>query len=649
LQPLILTHNFRSDAKIVEWNNQVFKCLFPEQEDIEKGAVKFNASTVVHTSYATDEENLNTAINIKGFISHKLLPSPQTQYVIDTINFLQQHYPQESIAILVRSRTHLRYIMQAVKKAKLSFNAVDIDPLGSKQIILDLLSLTCALLNPADRIAWLSILRAPWCGLKLADLHRIAQAPHQTILEQLNCPTLQISLSDDAKQRVARILPILKLNFHQRFRKHLRLWIEETWLALGGPACLENEAAITDVKAYFALLDQFSAHPATLNVDDLKKDVQTLFAPANHHKTLLNIMTIHSAKGLEFDTVILPHLERKTPHDAKQLLLWMDRIEEDRTSLILAPINPMGTPEDTIYQYINYQEQLKAAHEINRLLYVATTRAKKRLYLSFETILKENSAIPADPNHFQIEAGSFLQKLWPIFSSNLSSYLYNMKEINSTAPAVPIKPTKYLYRLASDWQNPIIFDFPQASLHRQAAGFKLAHDTAKLTGTVIHLVLQHLANLGSQWWISQNIETQIAYLQKLFKKMGLSTSDNQVAIHLSLQAIENCLNDPRGQWILHTHQDARSELAISMQANERLIIDRTFIENNIRWIIDYKTVTFTQTDLTLFLNTEKEKYLTKMQQYANAFHHLAPSPIRVGLYFPAIPAWIEWSPAVTGT
>src|SRR6185369_9445932 len=80
----------------------------------------------------------------------------------------------ETTAILVRSREHLSAIVAQLRRAGLRFRAIEIERLAERQIVQDLLALTRALLHPAQRTAWLAILRAPWCGLRLADLHVLA-------------------------------------------------------------------------------------------------------------------------------------------------------------------------------------------------------------------------------------------------------------------------------------------------------------------------------------------------------------------------------------------------------------------------------------------------------------------------------------------
>ncbi|HVB48850.1 MAG TPA: hypothetical protein VNF69_10715 [Burkholderiales bacterium] len=80
---------------------------------------------------------------------------------------------QGKCAVLVRNRSALEEIVPALKAAGLRFRAIEIERLGEKQVVQDLYALTRALNHLAERIAWLAVLRASWCGLSLADLSRL--------------------------------------------------------------------------------------------------------------------------------------------------------------------------------------------------------------------------------------------------------------------------------------------------------------------------------------------------------------------------------------------------------------------------------------------------------------------------------------------
>src|SRR4029078_10469412 len=143
------------------------------------------------------------------------------------IQQLKKTQPHETIAILVRSRSHLADIIPALKNAHLAYRAIDIDPLNTRPVIQDLLALTRALLHPADRVAWLSVLRAPWCGLTLNDLDSLASGNRAVWIWDLVDQAAGVSgLSMDGQTRLLRLRERLRPCFAQRRREPLRRWVE---------------------------------------------------------------------------------------------------------------------------------------------------------------------------------------------------------------------------------------------------------------------------------------------------------------------------------------------------------------------------------------------------------------------------------------
>jgi hypothetical protein len=163
--------------------------------------------------------------------------------------------------------------------------------------------------------------------------------------------------------------------------------------------------------------------------------------------------------------------------------------------------------------------------------------------------------------------------------------------------------------------------------------------------------MQHLAQDQGQRWQAMSAAQQFAYLQIQLKQIGMQKADIETASQLIVNAVSQMLADERGQWILSPHQEARSEFPISAHIDgnvENVIIDRTFVDHQgVRWIIDYKTATLTSHDLNAFLDHEQDKYLKKMTAYCQAMQLLDNRPIQLGLYFPALPAWRQWTPDMT--
>lgn len=630
LKPLTLSVNFRSTTALIDWVNNHFNQIMPKEDHLADGAVAFTAS-VAPTAPKAQEPR---AVHVHAFTDTR--PEVQAATLIRLVEEELKQHPQQSIAVLVRSRAHLTAIIPAFKKAQLAFQAIEIDPLVSSPFIQDLLALTRALLYPNDRVAWLSLLRAPWCGLSLADLLLVAgadaKAPLWLRLQEQTCLS---SLSTEGQKRLERLVPILQMALRERQRQPLHEWVETTWSLLGGPASLEETSALDDVKTFFALLKtlEHSGPYRSLQWQSLQASLKKLYAQSNT-SSQIQIMTIHNAKGLEFDTVIIPHLERGTKASEKPLLTWLERpLLHDHTALLLAPLHAVDEDMDNTYLYIRRQEKLKIKYENSRLLYVAATRAKQKLHLL--TAVKKNAQeeliLPVD--------NSLLRSLWPAVQHTLTP---------SALPALSTQQhskSPQLRRLVMHWQNPYALTLVERPLHNKIQGFHLQNDNALILGITIHRILQELAQSGLEWWQQHSPKQQEAYIYRLLRQQGILSADlKDYALKVN-KAIANTLADTIGRWILE-QKDAQAELALTAMIDHQpqmLIIDRTFVDqNNIRWIIDYKTSTpASGQTLKDFLNQEKEKYFPQLLTYYQAVQQIDSRKICLGLYFPLIPYWLS--------
>ena len=73
------------------------------------------------------------------------------------------------------------------------------------------------------------------------------------------------------------------------------------------------------------------------------------------------------------------------------------------------------------------------------------------------------------------------------------------------------------------------------------------------------------------------------------------------------------------------------------------MIDRTFVVDGERWIVDYKTSTHEGGDVEAFLDNEVRRYREQLEGYAELMRRIDPRPIMLCLYFPLLQERREWS------
>ncbi|MGH8120489.1 MAG: 3'-5' exonuclease, partial [Gammaproteobacteria bacterium] len=306
----------------------------------------------------------------------------EADMVLQLIRKTREEKPEGKIAVLVRNRKHLADILPVLNEAGIPFRAVEIEGLGQRPAIRDLMALTLALHHCADRIAWLACLRAPWCGLRLSDLLVLAGGDKtRTIWECLQDEIILQNLSREGRRCLEKPRAVLAGYFSGQRRRSLRRSVESVWISLGGPATIANETDLENANTYLDLLDQFDRGGALRDRERFIEGVEKLFAAPAATDDRLQIMTMHKAKGLEFDTVILPGLDRGSRAEEIQLLLWTEHPHGQHQDLLLAPVKEAGEEKSPVYEFVKRLEKEKQQYELGRLLYVACTRAERKLYL----------------------------------------------------------------------------------------------------------------------------------------------------------------------------------------------------------------------------------------------------------------------------
>ncbi|HEY3698316.1 MAG TPA: UvrD-helicase domain-containing protein, partial [Spongiibacteraceae bacterium] len=434
-----LSVNFRSTPTVVNWINRVFEQAFPALEHVARGAVPYENSTAFNDDAPFSE------VAIYG-VRNDPQRTAEAQRCVELVQQALQRDANGSVAILVRSRPHLYAIVPALQRAGILFRATDIDPLAQRAHVQDALILLKALLNPADRIAWLALLRAPLIGLDHRDLHLVAAGAdgggvRTAVLTRLRDHAVRAQLSAVAARRIDYASSVIEQALRQRARKPLRSWLEGIWIALGGELLTRTNNAAEDMQALFDLLEQCGEEFAMY---ELEQRLQNLYARAdNDSDARVVLMTIHKSKGLEFDTVIVPALDAGARSDDKPLLRWSEYLAADGAlGIALAAKSAMGGADDTIYRWLEFEHKQQKRLEDTRLLYVAATRAIKRLYLLFRTNDAQEFKTPS--------SHSLLNRIWDAVQAEV---IWS----DALAPALvyeEIDDAAILLRIPAHWRLP---------------------------------------------------------------------------------------------------------------------------------------------------------------------------------------------------
>ena len=641
LTPLRLLRNFRSTPALIGWTNETFGRLFPRADDLRESAVAFTPSLAGKSASCNE-----TAVELCLLAGAER--AAETEAIAARVGDLKTRDAHASIAILVAARSHAQAIVAALQGRDIDAIGVELVPLAEVPVVRDLVALMRALCHLGDRTAWLAVLRAPWCGVSLATLTRLSprgdsrliwEAVHE--LERLQeCP-------HEERRRLERAVTVLEEGVAQRERAPLADWLEGVWTALGAPDAYPLEE-LRHARAFFEALSERTAAGEWRGTGTLESVLGSLYAqPQARTAAPVQVLTIHGAKGLEFDHVLVPSLDRDRNRGGEPLLRWLDLPQRERstpdeeTDLIMAPAPAIGDEDPgEVNAFLKRLMARRAANEQVRLLYVAATRARRSLHLYGAPAVRRDGLVAPRPR-------TLLACLWPALEAGFQAAASSAAAADvplaseTTSPAAGV-----LRRLSADWAppqpppGPQLWRLPLAQRSLDTPEFSWVGETRRHIGTVVHAALQVFgaaAELPSREWL----ERRAGHYREQLLRHGVPQRDLERAAGDVLEALTRTVQDDRGRWILsREHPQAASELALTGMAGGRLtsvVIDRSFIdERGTRWVIDFKTSRHEGGRLEEFIGQELERYRGQLQGYAALARGLGPEPVRAALYFPLL-------------
>lgn len=621
IEALKLSENFRSCDDLVSWFNDTFTASFPAHANVLKGSI----------AYAPSTSNKTGSTSIRAELA--VTPEQEAERVVAHVkDFLRSADQQGRIAILVRSRNHLNEIIPALEQNEIPFTGLDIKPLVEVAAVQDIITLCKAIAHPHNRLAWLALLRSPVLGLSLAELQQLGADPWHALE--------QITFDPTTQARLQRFMPIMRTALAQRQQVPLHALTRWTWRALGGEQ-LQQGLSSSDLERIFTIIARNEHGGDLLSLTQFEQDFEDLYAqPDNTEISRVILSTVHKAKGLQYDTVILPGLDRKSPSDEKNVMMWAERNgDQGEAQLLLAPIR-LAKEEGSHFDYLRRLEAERAQQERIRLMYVACTRAERGLILLARPKFNKDGDLVAPLS------SSLLAAIWAQ-TENQFSLLQEREskeaEDQSTLQGLNRLPAKFRqnFPAAVNWQASERIAPQQTD---QELEFEWATELATGVGLVLHSWLEnHAEDLFN---LEVDDEQRRRWREQL-RTLRVPEDRLSMGVKRLQSAVEQMQNDNHAQFIFDRHREAHNEFAITSFVEGKLAsfkIDRTFIDqHDTRWVVDYKTTTTKQADVAAFVDTQtNERHKPQLENYGRLMSQLDSRPIKLAVYFPMLGELRSW-------
>lgn len=638
----LLKTNFRSTQGLIRWINSLFGNIVMNNPDTDADEVPFNPSVPSKDVM----EKAVISLNLFSNEDTDRAKDNEARWLAEKVKKMLDETEDRSIAILLFTRNRIRSYLTALKEEHIPVQVQEGLSFANRPEVMHLMRIAKALTMPHDDISWASLLRSPWSWFDIKVLREVS-------IQEGDTWAAKIRLTAKRHPEMNFLVKAIDNALRRVGRDKLGSCVKRFWEDLDGPritAYLYGMAGVANCLRFLEILENVEEGIPQETLSRFEVILDSIYEPTDPTTSgsQVQIMTIHRAKGLEFDCVFIPFMDWKPlssgPRTPPPYLLERIPGYDDKYLIAMGKDRRTEKPELT-YRLLEKIRKERAWGEAKRLFYVATTRARDTLIMSGVVKTKDDAFFAPEKSilgwvmdHEKINGKSPAEIRSDTISITLNPTIhdpYREDRSNSLILPDPIK--------LSPESIPYIVKVP-SSVKSNNFSYQNGYEAEDRTtyGIITHRILHTLITGGRM-----PAESAVA---KAICAEGLSPDAAFPMASEIIREVTSTLSDPFiAKLVDKNNPVVKSEWAIEDMPEQKHIrsgvIDLAVFDGNDWWIVDFKTSRPAKEEpFDDFISREAEFFEPQLNAYRSMLESVKSSKTQVihtGIYFTALKQWIE--------